>query len=512
MAKSATATKSAPAKQITSSDEPVYTKLAKAYKVACPIVTLATADPGKALTKVCKALESSDVAVILWDVARGFTIPQQPKFEEAKAAAAKASLTPELFSLEMFLAECEKLPKGVAVVIFNAHRFLDRPEVVQAVWNLRDPFKSPKRMLILMGTAFRVPAELQHDVIELDEPLPNSDEIKGVVRTLCESTGVEMNDDHIEDAAAASRGLSAFAAEQLAALNFSRGGGVSVQGVWADKCSKINETPGLKVISGGTFEDVAGVEQAKRFVTGILGGRDKPRTIVFMDEIEKALGGASGDTSGVAQDQLGVLLQFMQDKRAAGMILVGPPGAAKSAFAKASGGEAGIPTIQFDLGGMKDSLVGGSEARIRDALKVIDAVSGGKTLWIATCNSLSALPPELRRRFKYGTWFFDLPTRDERAAIWTLYTEKFELGAIPEAMLDCEWTGAEIESCCEIAWRTNCTVAEAAAYIVPVSKAGAAQIAELRNLADGKFLSASHSGTYSRSNSVESVSSGRDID
>jgi hypothetical protein len=41
----------------------------------------------------------------------------------------------------------------------------------------------------------------------------------------------------------------------------------------------------------------------------------------------------------------------------------------------------------------------------------VDAVAQeGRMLFIATCNSIASLPPELRRRFTLGTFFFDLPT------------------------------------------------------------------------------------------------------
>jgi SpoVK/Ycf46/Vps4 family AAA+-type ATPase len=232
----------------------------------------------------------------------------------------------------------------------------------------------------------------------------------------------------------------------------------------------------------------------------VLNGKQKPKAIVFVDEIEKSLGAAGSDTSGVSQDQLGQLLSWMQDHRATGTILVGPPGAAKSAVAKAAGSEGGIPTIQLDLGGTKGSLVGQSEGQIREALKVIDAISGGETLWIATCNSLTDLPPELKRRFKLGTWFFDLPDAAERKAIWALYAKKFghtDTQAIKE-LTALEWTGAEIESCCEIADSLGITLRDASEYIVPVAKQAPEAIARLRQGAEGRFLSASAPGPYRR--------------
>ncbi len=480
----------------------VYTKLAKANKVACPIVSLSTSDPANAVKQI--ALACPGKPIILWDIARGATVPagltEEPK-QAAIAAIAACGLDGDAgLNPTEFLVKCESMPKDVIVVFSNAHRFLPDVAVMQAVWNLRDSFKTVRRLLVLMGNAIRLPAELMHDVIELDEPLPTASQLLEVAKTVAVSAGLDQSG--LEPVADACQGLSAFAAEQLAALNATRADGISSVGVWADKCHKIDETPGLRVVSGGSFEDVAGVPQIKKFLMQILKGKEQPSAIVFVDEIEKSLAGAGGDTSGTSQDQLGVLLQWMQDKRAAGCILVGPPGAAKSAIAKTAGGSAGIPTIQLDLGGMKGSLVGESETRIRNALKVVDAVSGGNTLWIATCNSLTSLPPELRRRFKYGTWFFDLPTRDERAAIWELYTAKHQLELPSEDLLDQDWTGAEIESCCEIAWKCNISLEEASEYIVPVSKAAADVISSLRSQATGKFLSASAPGVYSAAQSA----------
>ena len=170
------------------------------------------------------------------------------------------------------------------------------------------------------------------------------------------------------------------------------------------------------------------------------------------------------------------------------------PGAAKSAVAKATGNTAGIPTIAFDLGAMQSSLVGGSGERLRSALKVVDAVSQGRALFIATCNSIASLPPELRRRFTLGTFFFDLPSADEREAIWRIYEKKYSVsGERPD---DEGWTGAEIKECCRKAGRLRLPLVRAAQYTVPISKSAAEQIKSLRQQASGKFISASSTGVY----------------
>jgi SpoVK/Ycf46/Vps4 family AAA+-type ATPase len=195
---------------------------------------------------------------------------------------------------------------------------------------------------------------------------------------------------------------------------------------------------------------------------------------------------------------LGTMLTWMQDKQVTGMLLVGPPGAAKSAFAKSLGNTAGVPTIAFDFSGMKGSLVGESGRNLRQALKVVDAVSQGRALVVATCNSLGTLPPELRRRFKFGTFFFDLPTAKERAKIWEIYGAKYRIisKVLKELPADEGWTGAEIASCCEIAYRLKISLVEAARFIVPVAKSAAESIDKLREQASGRFISASEPGVY----------------
>jgi hypothetical protein len=168
-------------------------------------------------------------------------------------------------------------------------------------------------------------------------------------------------------------------------------------------------------------------------------------------------------------------------------------------IAKATGSTFKKPTVSFDVGAMKGSLVGESNANIRMALKVITAIAQGRVLVIATCNSFGSLSPEFRRRFKDATFMFDLPTKDEGQAMWELYVAKYKikpkLADIPDSV---GWTGAEIKQCCNLAWRFHCSLTDAAAYIVPVCRSGAEQIERLREQAHGRFISASYPGVYQK--------------
>lgn len=494
----------------------MLTSIKAARRVSVPLVAVTTADQPATVAALVPLLtngiggESSSHPVLGWDLVEGLRPLNPPAVRALPAILGDLDVQATQDPVQAFRS-LQRLPEGGAAIAQNAHRVLEHAAVIQAVANLRDRFKQDGRMLVLLAPALRVPVELQHDLLVLDEALPLPAALQGIVAAQYEAAGLERpTETLLSQAAAALRGLSAFAAEQAVALSLTRQG-VQVDALWTRKVQMVNETPGLAVWSGSErFETLGGLEQIKGLLQRILGGRQAPQAIVFLDEIEKALAGATGpmgDSSGVSQDILGCLLSHMQDRGAAGMIFVGPPGTAKSAVAKAAGNEARIPTIRLDLGATKGSLVGESEARIRQALKVIDAVSDGRALWVATCNKVAVLPPELRRRFKFGTIFFDLPDEAERAAIWRIYRGKYEIPADDPQPADPGWTGAEIETCCQLAWQLMIPLRDAAGYVVPVSQAAPEAIEDLRRQAEGRYLSASQPGVYRRPAPVETAPS-----
>jgi hypothetical protein len=467
-----------------------------ARRVSTPLICARTADPASALGLIQESLngKAESVPVTVWDILSGL---------RPANAAAKENLC-------RVLDECDPstvgptdalvLAAGMAddsVLVFsNAHRFWHDPAVAQGIWNLRDHFKSTGSMLVLLAApGAALPTELSQDVLVLDEPLPSADDLARIVKDTFAAAEIdELAPDVGRRAVDALLGLSAFPAEQALAMSLAKSG-LDTEQLWERKRQVIEQTPGLSVWRGGeSFADIGGCENIKRFLGAVLAGEEAPRVVVFVDEIEKAFSGTGTDLSGVKTEMTGTMLSWMQDREADGVVLIGPAGTAKSAVAKAAGTAAGIPTIAFDFGAMQNSLVGASGERLRSALQVVDAVSSGRSLWIATCNSIGVLPPELRRRFTLGTFFFDLPTKEERATIWKIYLAKYGVaGARPD---DEGWTGAEIKECCRKAYRLRISLPESAQYIVPVSRSAAEQIKVLRQQASGKFLSASQPGVY----------------
>jgi AAA+ superfamily predicted ATPase len=147
-----------------------------------------------------------------------------------------------------------------------------------------------------------------------------------------------------------------------------------------------------------------------------------------------------------------------------GVLLAGVWGTGKSLSAKTLGSEWGLPLVLLEMGKLRSSGVGDTEANVYAALKMIEAVapcilwmdeaekslSGGQSsaqtdsgttaralgifsTWIQetkltiplvlTANRLSTLPVEFVNRMN-ERWFFDLPTHDERLAILKIHLRK----------------------------------------------------------------------------------------
>jgi len=484
-----------------------------ARKCGVPLLAVSTPDQGATIRQLVQVLNGDKKQPALcWDIIRGLMAGNEQGVEVLKRVQPNEDAAANMVNPTNMLAKAVELPDKACLFMYNAPRFYENEAVAQAIWNLRDPFKETGRTLVLLGPAIKLPVELDRDVIVLDEPLPTDTELATIIKGVYEYAGLKAPKD--EQSAAlvqAARGLAPFPAEQAVALALSRDG-ANVGKLWELKRKMIEQTKGLTFYRAGeTFADIGGIERIKRFGSLLFKGMQPPACIVWVDEIDKAFAGNAGDTSGTSQDQTGVMLSTMEDNKMNGLIAVGPPGCAKSLFAKALAATFGVPCIRFDFGALKGSLVGQSEQQIREALKVIIAVAGSSAYWIATCNKLETLPPELRRRFTDGIWFFDLPDADERGKIWELLRGKYEISARDAMPNDEDWTGADIRNVCSIAYRLQIPLAEASSYITPVAKSDPDSIERLRKLADGSFLSASAEGVYKKRMSGGSSAGSRKV-
>lgn len=480
--------------------------LKAARKVATPLIVITTADPPATVAAIVAELKSAPI--VQHDIIRG-VVALNEAGKSARAAMIGDDSGPSLpgvvplTSAAEALSAAARLPERALLFIHNAGRLMEDPGTIQALCNLRDLFKMRGCTVVLLAPQITLAPELSQDVLTIDEPLPDEDQIRAIIgrevrnaREGMKPPPEEPDEATITRSVEALAGLAAFPAEQAIAMTIISGR-INVDDLWTRKRKFIEGTRGLSIDKNAdTFDTIGGLATAKEFGRQIFGGLARPRAIVRIDEIEKMLAGAQGDSSGTSQDALGTILREMEDQEWAGLIAVGPPGSGKSIYSKTLGTTHGAPTFALDLGAAKGGIVGQSEERIRQAMKVIKAVASTGAFFVATCNKLESLPPELRRRFRFGIWFFDLPTTEERAAIWSINLARYGFATDEPRPEDTNWTGAEIRNVCELAWRMACPVASAARFIVPVATSDMPSIDRLRTLAHGKFLSASYAGPY----------------
>lgn len=472
---------------------PIVTQVRRARAVGVPLVAIQTADQ-IALVKSLVAGINGKSPIVLWDQLSGLAAGNDQG--ETALTALIGPNDPAMFrSLPEVLLAAKDLPERSALVISNAHQFIDAGPVIQGAMNVRDIYKNTRRTLVLVGTQFKLPAELSQDVIVLSEALPEPAEIAAIAGKLFSDTKTACDESTLARVTDALRGLPAFAVEQAAALAITRDHTVDVADCWERKRIMVNNTPGVTLERPTeSFDDIRGLAQAKLFMSRYLKGRKKVTLIVHVDEIEKSLAGAAttgGDNTGVAQDAHRTLLQTI----AQGALFGGPPGSGKTMFPRALAATFGLPLATVDLGGAKGPHVGESERMIRQLQQTIESLSAGHAFWIGTFNKMDTLSPELRRRFRAGVWMFDLPNQEEREAIADLYFKKYQVTGNAGIFTD-GWSAANIADCIEMAWALDCPLTEACAFIVPAAVQDPEGLARLRALAAGRFLSASYPGTY----------------
>jgi hypothetical protein len=489
--------------------------LKAARRCGVPLISIVTSDQRATILAVIEAINGNS-PVISYDCEsglQGLNDPGRIVYAQILGDADPALLSDPVTAL----SACRmKAPEKTVIILIGADRLIPDARIQQAIVNCRDPFKSTMRVIIMLSpTRLTLPADLQEDTLQLEDLPPDEEGRTTIIKELFKDAELkEPEATVIKTAVNATRGLSSYAAEQAVALSMSKKG-LDTDSLWLRWRQAINATPGLTVdTSGSTLNDIGGLDNFKDFSRKIMKAKNPPSAIIRIEEIEKIFAGAGygsgmGDSSGTSQGILQYMLTFMQEENATGLIALGPAGGGKSLSSVAMGSAGDVPTITLDLGAVKGSLVGESEKNMRKALSTIKALAGSKTFWIGTCNSLVSLPPELRRRFQYGIWFFDLPSAQERDAIWKIWLKKYpEVKDVRPA--DEGWTGAEIRTAVQTADDLGCTPKEAAQWIVPVCKMSAEVIEGLRKQASNRYLSANYAGPYQYSvGPTQAVSTGR---
>lgn len=466
----------------------------EARRAQVPIVAIETPDPAQTISVMLQACNGG-APRLSWDIGAGLVGLN----DSGRKLATELTGGAMVREPDSVLRLAVRLPENTILFFHNAHRFIDNVVITQLIWNLRDLFKEDKRTLVLLGVMAHIPAELKNDVIRLDEPLPDDAELNAICWRQVEAiAGLDWTPDEkmMSRAAAALKGCSAFAAEQLFAMAAGKEQlnlddlNQAVQGV-------IEQTPGLSYDSGPeTFDVIGGLEAAKRYGRLLFNGPRRPAVVVRVEELEKAMAGASGDTSGTSSDILQIILSEMEDNGWTGILAYGVPGSGKSLYSKALANTFKARPLRLDANACKDKHVGESGKQIRAALKVIKTIGGKNVFFIASVNKLDTLPPELQRRFRAGVWFFDAPTAADRKAIWEINRRAFSIPDGEPSPDEEGLTGADIRNICEQSYALGLSLADAREFTVPMKFQSPDAIASCRALAHDRFLDANNGGKY----------------
>lgn len=450
-----------------------------------------------AMAEIARLGRDNDWSVASWDVDRGLQIAG------AHATSGdEASIPDPLAAIHSVRSLASSNGAGL-LVLPNFHRFLQSAEVIQTLWHAVADGRRERTFIVILSPVVQIPIELERQFVVIEHDLPDRTQLTEIAQGLVaedDSGSVECPASALDAAA----GLTRIEAENGFSLSIVRHGAIRAETIWELKAQTLKKN-GLMTLHRGqeTFKDIGGLDALKTFCRRAL----RP-------------------------------LPPEAPARPHGIMLLGVPGVGKSLIAKALGNEVGRPTLHLDVGSLMGSLVGETEANVRQVLRIADAMApcilfvdeiekalagaaagapgdsgvsarlfGTLLTWlsdrktdvffIATANDVSRLPPEFTRAERFdGVFFLDLPSTAEKDAIWQMYLARYGLPPDQKRPQSTDWTGAEIHSCCRLASLLDLPLTAAAENVVPVAVTAAESVERLRKWASGRCLSATATGIY----------------
>jgi hypothetical protein len=458
-------------------------------------IWIETHEQHEAIAEIQQLCQEQEWQLATWDIDRGLRVGSDGSLLEATdpLAAIKA-------------VNAMATPEGAAILVMNnLHKFISSTEILQALQHQLLAGKQNRTIVIGLSPAAKIPTELEKLFVVVEHALPTRGQLEEILRSIATEEGELPGDSQLQTVFDAAAGLTRLEAENAFSLSLVRRGCIEPDAIWELKAGMLKKSGLMQLYHGEEdFSSLGGLENLKAFTKRCLlqPNRDNPL------------------------------------KRARGVLLLGVPGTGKSAFAKCLGRETGRPTIVLDIGALMGSLVGQTEANIRRALQIADAMSpcilfidelekalsgaagsgqsdsgvssrlfGTLLSWmndhtsnvylIATCNDISKMPPELTRAERFdGIVFLDLPSREQKDAIWQQYISTFELDAAQTLPNDKNWTGAEVRACCRLSALLDVPLKQSASNVVPVATTAGESVERLRSWANGRCLDAEKGGIY----------------
>ena len=425
------------------------------------------------------------------------------------------------------LSNLEAMSLEAAFVLKDFHRHMDDPVVVRRLRDVGQKFSTNRRTVIITAPSITIPAELGSLVEFLELPLPDKQRLRQIIDEMTVRVGKTRTLKRTLDAP----GLDAMAN--------------NLRGLTEEEAERA-ASQAIVTRYGITAETVTDVLQAKKEMlrhSGMLEFIDASENLASLgglDNLKRWLAQRRGTWEDAARDF------GLEPPR--GAIILGVQGCGKSMCARAIAGEWKLPLVKFDTAAIFDKYIGETEKRIQKVFRVaeglapcvfwidelekifagsgpdsasVDAGVSSRILaaflsWMqdrkapvfvaATCNNVSALPPELIRKGRFDELFFvDLPNQAERKQIFAIHLKRrkrnpaeFDLDQVAAAAQG--YSGAEIEAAVQTALYAAFSskqpvstqgLLDALKATVPLSVTRSEEIDELRAWASQRAVPAS---------------------
>ena len=460
-----------------------------------PIVVMETVEETRALRLVRAACSSLDLAVFEWSIATGLTRcgsteamePAYPSVvPEAQNYIAKGRDPSNLNAQALYnsrepaqaLSNLEAISVEAAFVLKDFHRHMEDPVVIRRLRDVGQKFSANRRTVIITGPAVAIPPELASLVEFFDLPLPGQVRLRQII----DEAIVRISKAHTLRRTVGPGGLDAMAA--------------NLRGLTEQEAERA-VSQAIVARYGVTPETVTDVLAAKKDLLRRSGMLE----FIEVAEDMHSVGGLENLKSWLVERDRSwesAAREFgLEPSR--GLVVLGVQGCGKSLCARAIAGEWNLPLVKFDTAVIFDKYIGETEKRIQKVFRVAEGLSPC-VLWIdeiekvfagsapdsasadagvssrllaallgwmqerkepvfvaATCNDVTALPPELIRKGRFDEIFFvDLPNASERRQILVIQLKKrkrdpgsFDLDLVAAAASG--FSGAEIEAAIQTA-------------------------------------------------------------
>ncbi|MFM6357650.1 MAG: AAA family ATPase, partial [Planktothrix sp.] len=310
-----------------------------------PLIYLVTSEEERseqAIAKIAQAKRQREVYI--WTVTRGLV-----KYDQARTAVQSNTVSPQA-AIEWVIRHREPNVSGSIYIFKDLHPFKDSPEVTRCLRDAIASFKGTNKTIILMSPIQAIPIELEKEVVVLDFALPDMKELNQVLTAQLEQArSRRLTTEGREKLLKAALGLTRDEAEKVyrkAQVTAGRLTEEEVDVVLTEKKQLIRRNGILEYIDvDETIDSVGGLEELKRWL--------HQRSNAFTERAREY---------GLPQPK--------------GMLILGIPGCGKSLIAKTTSRLWGLPLLRLDMGRVYDgSMVGRSEANLRNALKTAESIS-----------------------------------------------------------------------------------------------------------------------------------------